>query len=139
MSDIGNGVLNQDLAHLTRKLKQTVGATAGDFSISNVSGSAFATLGTSSDIQGKDANYTINGVSLTSSSNKIEDVVSGVTLSLNKVGSAYDYGIKDEEAVTKKISDFVSAHFRQPWLSPADAVSANSGARSVTCAWQRWR
>lgn len=89
---------------------QTTGATAADFSISNVSGSAFATLGTSSDIQGKDANYTINGVSLTSSSNKIEDVVSGVTLSLNKVGSAAATVSKDEEAVTKKVSDFVSAY-----------------------------
>lgn len=89
---------------------QTTGATAGEFSISSVSGSALATLGTSSDIAGKDAAYTMNGVSLTSSSNKIEGVVAGVTLSLNKVGSAAATISKDEEAVTKKVSDFVSAY-----------------------------
>ncbi|SMF40182.1 flagellar filament capping protein FliD [Pseudogulbenkiania subflava] len=54
--------------------------------------------------------YTLNGVSLTSQSNTISDVVPGLTLSFNKLGSSGVSVERDIDAIQKKAQDFVDAY-----------------------------
>lgn len=60
--------------------------------------------------EGKNARYVMNGISLESTTNKIEDAIQGVTLDLNKIGSVAVDVKKDDEAIVKKVQDFVDAY-----------------------------
>lgn len=60
--------------------------------------------------EGKNAQYSMNGVSLTSTTNTVEGAAQGMTLTLNKVGNASIEVKKDEDAIVKKVQDFVSSY-----------------------------
>ena len=59
-----------------------------------------------------DANFKINGVEVTSSSNKISDVVPGMDIELiKKTTSPIDFNVKgDSEALLEKVREFVSSY-----------------------------
>ncbi len=62
---------------------------------------------------GQDAKVTIDGVAVTRSSNTIDDVISGVTLDLNRVesGSEVDLTIsRDTDTIKNKVSEFTTAY-----------------------------
>lgn len=78
--------------------------------LENISGSLFNDL-TFSDIQSpQDASYTINGIDLTSSSNTISDVVTGVTFTLKGEGSTTITVSHDVDAAVDKIRAFVDQY-----------------------------
>lgn len=66
--------------------------------------------GTAQVSEGKNAKYTMNGIALESSNNKITDAIQGVTLELNKTGSVAIDIKKDDDAIVKKVKDFVNAY-----------------------------
>lgn len=70
-------------------------------------GNSPATIGGSA---ADDAEYTLNGVALTSQSNTVSDVVSGLTFSFNKQGSSAISVESDNDAIQKKVQDFVDAY-----------------------------
>ena len=63
-------------------------------------------------VAAQDAALTVNGVAVTRSSNVVSEVVSGVTMTLKEItASAKTITVgNDEEAVIKKVSDFVEAY-----------------------------
>lgn len=67
-------------------------------------------VGSVSVNEGKNAKYTMNGISLEASNNKITDAIQGVTLEFNKVGSVAVDIKKDDDAIVKKVQDFVNAY-----------------------------
>ncbi|MGG4394224.1 flagellar filament capping protein FliD [Paenibacillus thiaminolyticus] len=57
----------------------------------------------------KDAELTVNGLSVTSSSNEVKGVIEGVTLQLQKVSSAMITVGQDSDKVLEKVKGFVEA------------------------------
>ena len=78
------------------------------------SGSASLTAsfgsGTTTAATAQDALVSINGVSLSSESNSLSDVIQGVTFDIEDVGSTKVTVGVDEDAMTEKISTFVDAY-----------------------------
>ncbi len=74
--------------------------------------SASGTNGTSRTQAASDAQATINGLSVTSSSNTLTDVVEGLTLKLNKVNaSPVDVSVaSDSETLKTALTDFAKAY-----------------------------
>jgi flagellar hook-associated protein 2 len=60
-------------------------------------------------VEAKDAQYTLDGVPLTSATNTITGAISGATLTLKKVGDTSVTLNKDTAGVTKNVSGLVSA------------------------------
>ena len=62
-------------------------------------------------VEALDAELTINGISVTSQSNTVEDALQGVTLNLSAVGSSQTLTIsQDTDAIYDAIESFVSAY-----------------------------
>lgn len=62
-------------------------------------------------VEAKDAQLTINGISITSQSNTVSEALQGVTLNLTATGSAQTLTIKrDTDKITDAINDFVDAY-----------------------------
>ena len=57
-----------------------------------------------------DAQFNVNGLAITSSSNKIEDVIEGVTLNLKSTGNTTLTVENDTDTVKSTIQDFVDAY-----------------------------
>ncbi|HKM36422.1 MAG TPA: flagellar filament capping protein FliD [Thiopseudomonas sp.] len=83
----------------------------------------------------KDANFAIDGIKMSSSSNTIEDAIEGVTLTLNKAQSAealekfetVNLGVtEDKGAVRKSITEFVDAY-----NAMFDSIDKLTGVTSV--------
>jgi flagellar hook-associated protein 2 len=87
--------------------------TAGNFTVSD-SRFTYAgdTLGLSVVTAAADAQFTVNGLSVTRSTNVVSDVVDGATFTLKKGGGASSVVTiaRDLDAVKKKITDFVAAY-----------------------------
>lgn len=92
---------------------------AGNISISDVSGSALATLGildgvgdpANELVAGQDAEFIVNGASITRSSNTgIDDVVEGITLNLYGTGFSEIDVNRDNEAIKAAITTFIDAY-----------------------------
>jgi flagellar hook-associated protein 2 len=66
--------------------------------------------GTTTAATAQDALVSINGVSLSSESNSLSDVIQGVTFDLEETGSTKVTVGVDEDAMTEKISTFVDAY-----------------------------
>ncbi|WP_028535380.1 flagellar filament capping protein FliD [Paludibacterium yongneupense] len=86
----------------------TVDAPAG--SAASLDGLTQSSTGISESSAAGDAAFTVNGVGITSSSNQVGDAVSGLNLSLNKIGSATLTVTQDAKAVESNVKDFVSAY-----------------------------
>ncbi|MCG9042292.1 flagellar filament capping protein FliD [Laribacter hongkongensis] len=59
---------------------------------------------------GKDAVVNLNGVIVKSATNKIDDVIPGVSLSISKAGSFSINVEQDNDAIAKGVEDFVNAY-----------------------------
>lgn len=72
--------------------------------------SRFATANMTHSITGQDATFTLDGVSMTSSSNTLKDVVDGATITLKGLGSTDMSEDVDYTATQDKIQKFVDAY-----------------------------
>lgn len=79
--------------------------------------------------QGQNAKFTINGVEITRSSNKISDAIEGITINLNKAHKTGEYDTVtvglDTEKVAKAVQDFVDQYnstmkFIEEKMEPGD-------------------
>lgn len=87
--------------------------TSGDSSLSALSIDGTAAYSSSSGgylTQATDAQYTLDGLSMTSSSNTVSSAVSGVTFELAATGSATVSVATNTEALTTNIQSFVDAY-----------------------------
>lgn len=74
-------------------------------------------------VEALDAELTLNGISITSQSNTVEDAVQGVTLNLSAVGSSQTMTIsQDTDAIYDAISTFVTAY--NSYVSSVDTLTA---------------
>ena len=80
--------------------------------VSNATGTLSSSFlgGTTTAATAQDALVSINGVSLSSESNSLSDVIQGVTFDIEDVGSTKVTVGVDEDAMTEKISTFVDAY-----------------------------
>ncbi|ACV67927.1 flagellar filament capping protein FliD [Desulfohalobium retbaense] len=102
----------QDDPEYALSLKSDTPGGGVDDLISNISGNLFGTSTTTENsMAGQDAAFSVDGVSYTRSSNTIEDVIPGVSMTLNEnFAGQVSVGVeKDTEAIEKKVSAFVSA------------------------------
>ena len=82
------------------------GALKGGFTVSGLDA-----LGTPAITNASDAVYSLNGVSATSSSNTISDVINGVSFTLQKEGSSATLTVaSDNDAIAKKVQSFIDAY-----------------------------
>src|SRR5450830_1935872 len=74
-------------------------------------------------VEALDAELTLNGISITSQSNTVEDAVQGVTLNLSATGSSQTLTIsQDTDAIYDAISTFVTAY--NSYVSSVDTLTA---------------
>ncbi|MCK1785850.1 flagellar filament capping protein FliD [Pseudomonas sp. TNT11] len=74
-------------------------------------------------VEALDAELTLNGISITSQSNTVEDAVQGVTLNLSAVGSSQTLTIsQDTDTIYDAISAFVTAY--NSYVSSVDTLTA---------------
>jgi flagellar hook-associated protein 2 len=112
------------------------GATQGVFTITGLDALGTTAGGTLQTTAANDAQYSLNGVSATSSSNTISDVISGVSFTLQKEQSSATLTVaSDNDVIAKKVQSFVDAYNKVI----DDTKSLNSGSfkgdgmlRSVT-------
>jgi flagellar hook-associated protein 2 len=86
--------------------------TGADASISGFSFDGDATISADSDAKtaGTDASLTVNGISITSSTNQVEDAIQGVTLNLKEAGESTVTIEQDTLAVREAVNGFVDAY-----------------------------
>lgn len=87
--------------------------TENDVSITSGDTKLNAFLGFAPSQPAVDATFTVNGLSITRSSNSITDVIDGVTLNLASADNTKPLTLtvsRDTEAITKKVNDFISAY-----------------------------
>lgn len=83
----------------------TDSGSGGTFGLSSLDSTALV------ELQGADdAEFTVNGLSVTRSSNSVSDVVEGLTLVLGKAGSSTITVTKDTATVVSAVTDFVTAY-----------------------------
>lgn len=69
------------------------------------------TLSMTSEQSAADASFSVNGLALTSASNSVSSVISGVTLNLNQAASVSQVQVgTDPKAVTSTVNGFISAY-----------------------------
>lgn len=91
---------------------QKTGATDGVLGATSFDtlSSGNATLNATASQAPKNAEFTINGISAVSQSNSISDLVSGLTITLQKPGVASVTVGRDDDAIAKKVDDFVTSY-----------------------------
>ncbi|HJU50438.1 MAG TPA: flagellar filament capping protein FliD [Pseudogulbenkiania sp.] len=112
------------------------GASQGAFTVSGLDALGTTAGGTLQTTAAGDAQYSLNGISATSSSNTISDVINGVSFTLQKEQSSATLSIaSDNDAIANKVQSFVDAYNKVM----ADTKSLGSGSfkgdgmlRSVT-------
>lgn len=81
---------------------------------------------------GDDAQLSVNSLTITRSSNTINDVIGGVTLNLSKVGSTDVTVKRDTSAVSNALSEFVKAYNdANKMLHDVSAYNASTGKAST--------
>ena len=79
--------------------------------------------GMTETVEAKDAQLTINGISITSQSNTVSGALQGVTLNLSAVGSSQTLTItRDTDKIIDAINDFVDAY--NSFASTVDTLTA---------------
>lgn len=74
-------------------------------------------------VEALDAELTINGISITSQTNTVEDALQGVTLNLTAVGSSQTLTIsQDTDAIYDAVSSFVTAY--NSYVSTVDTLTS---------------
>jgi len=79
--------------------------------------------GMTETVEAKDAQLTINGISITSQSNTVSEALQGVTLNLSAVGSSQTLTVsRDTDKIIDAINDFVDAY--NSFASTVDSLTA---------------
>jgi flagellar hook-associated protein 2 len=130
------------------------GGTANQITMSGLSGFDYDSTSSSGSLTqlqaGQDAKFTIDGISVTKSSNTVTDAIDGVTLNLTKtnVGSPTTLNVtRDTSAMTTKIQAFVTAFNNlnstlknvSAWDQDSKTGAALSGDYSVRSVQSRMR
>lgn len=71
---------------------------------------AFGLLGDQGEVASKNAEFKLNGVAITQSSNNVQDVIPGVTLELTGVGSTSVNSKLDTDKIASKVEAFIKAY-----------------------------
>lgn len=82
----------------------------GALSLSNLAYGGTATGGLTQTQAAQDASITVDGVTVTRSSNTVTDVVPGVSMTLVKTGTVTLSSTRPNDAITEAVNDFVSAY-----------------------------
>lgn len=90
----------------------TTGTEAGITSIDFTGdlAAAMPALDSATEIQAQNAALTVNGISITSQTNRVEGAIQGVTLDLQEVGASTVEVSRDSELTETAIKDFVKAY-----------------------------
>ena len=111
--------------------------TAGDFSL-DLAGLSGAGSPAFTDLQvAADASFTVDGLAVTSSSNRPADVISGLALDLRQTGGPVTITVdRNDEAMAAKVEALVNAYndladFTATQLAPEGALQGNSTLRMV--------
>ncbi|MDX1754702.1 MAG: flagellar filament capping protein FliD [Marinobacter sp.] len=136
--DTGSGfrlVISSDESGTANAAQITV--TDDDGNNTDTSGlSQFAFDGTTSNleetVQAKDALLDINGISVSRSTNTVEDVVAGVTFELSSVGSTNVTIGEDADAVAGRVQEFVDKfNALQDVVKSVSGFNAESGQGAI--------
>jgi flagellar hook-associated protein 2 len=78
----------------------------------NLSGGSAINIATIAGQEAKDAEFTVNGISIKKSSNTVSDVINGVTFTLKDQTTtpATLYVVKDLDAIVKGFNDFIATY-----------------------------
>jgi flagellar hook-associated protein 2 len=82
----------------------------GALSLSNLAYGGTATGGLTQTQAAQDASITVDGVTVTRSSNTFSDVIPGVSMTLVKTGTVNLSSTRPNDAITEAVNDFVSAY-----------------------------
>jgi flagellar hook-associated protein 2 len=111
--------------------------TAGDFTL-DLSGLGGAGAPAFTELQAAaDASFTVDGLAVTSSSNRPADVISGLVLDLRGTGGPVTLTVeRDDAAIAAKVEALVAAYndladFASAQLAPEGALQGNSTLRMV--------
>ncbi|MBN2162801.1 MAG: flagellar filament capping protein FliD [Pontiellaceae bacterium] len=91
---------------------------ASDISLSDVSGLSLESMGVltgglikNEDVEGLDANFSVNGITITRSSNdQLDDVVDGLTINLKGAGTSTVDIHPDRDAIKESILNFIETY-----------------------------
>ena len=84
-------------------------AAVADIQFSGELGASLS-LDASTEVQARNASMTINGISIQSQGNVVEEAIEGVALTLSEAGSATLEISRNNSAVEKAVKDFVNAY-----------------------------
>ncbi len=155
LSDVVANVVNdtETTSRLVIKSKNTGSQYA--ISLSDVTGSLLASIGLDSnvisnrisstdtlggylysDVNSLDAKLTVDGINITRGSNKISDVIAGVTIELKKVQSTGDTSVSltiktDASKIREKIESFINAYNDLIKFINDKTKTTTDGTRSV--------
>lgn len=155
LSDVVANVVNdtETTSRLVIKSKNTGSQYA--ISLSDVTGSLLASIGLDSnvisnrisstdtlggylysDVNSLDAKLTVDGINITRGSNKISDVIAGVTIELKKVQSPGDTSVSltiktDASKIREKIESFINAYNDLIKFINDKTKTTTDGTRSV--------
>jgi len=104
-----------------------------DITITNKSGTIDSKISDLTQVQpGVDAEFTFNGQAITRSSNQVDDLVTGLKLTLNEVGSSNVKVAQDRSNIEEKFSNFVE-HYNNAIteLSKMTKPSAESDEKGI--------
>ena len=102
---------SNDEYSLVLNAQETGSSNAVNFSLKDQSGSAILLDNDKvTQIEGKDAELTINGATVTRSSNEIKDLIDGATLTLTGTGQSTVSVGMDTEGIVSKVKEFVTAY-----------------------------
>lgn len=136
--DTGSGfrlVLSSDESGLENAIQVSV--TDSDGNSTDASGlSQFAFDGTTSNltetVAAKDALLEVNGISISRSSNTVEDVVEGVTFDVKSVGTSSVKVERDPDEVAGRVQEFVDQYNAlQDVIDKASGYNAETGVGGV--------
>ncbi|MCX2842518.1 flagellar filament capping protein FliD [Microbulbifer thermotolerans] len=84
------------------------------------------------EVEAQDAKLKVNGIDITSQSNRVEDAIQGITLDLEDTGSVSLEITRDTAAIEGKISGFVSAYNNlQDTISSLTSYDQETGSAGV--------
>jgi flagellar hook-associated protein 2 len=113
---------------LTAADDSTATQPTGGVSLSALSYDGTSTTGLTQTQAAQDASLTVDGVTVTRSSNTFNDVVPGVSMTLAKTGTVNLTSTRPNDAITEAVNDFVSAYNQLLSEINTDTAAATSSA-----------
>ncbi|TLM79983.1 flagellar filament capping protein FliD [Microbulbifer harenosus] len=89
-------------------------------------------LDAATEVEAKNAQLTVNGIAIQSQNNRVEGAIEGITLDLEKTGTATLEVTRDTDGIEKKLTSFVDAYNDlQERLSDLTKFNTESGVGGV--------